>query len=81
MENCPNVTLSLRHQSAVVLTHFLIAGTQRSDVPVLWIKMWLSRDEIDIFSRCAKMMYEEAGSTLRRHDGSGRNVNITTDVG
>ena len=45
--------------------------------------MWLSRDEIDIFSgvQFAKMMYEEAGSTLRRHDGSGRNVNMTTDVG
>ena len=53
VENCPNVTLSLRHQSAVVLTHFLIAGTRRSDVPVLWIKLSLSGDEIDLFSRCA----------------------------
>ena len=32
----------------------------------------------------AKMIliyYGEAGSTLRRHDGSGSNVNMTTDVG
>ena len=65
MENCPNVTLSLRHQSTVVLTHFLMAGTPRSDVPVLRIKMWLSRDEIDILSRFAKMMFDVLRS--RKH--------------